>query len=239
MAAGRSLDRLAPFQEPAFGVAARRLLARLHERADERAEALAQYDAVTADYAERNKSAVGAAAAPRAVVQSAFAAAVLLYEAGRFEKAHARFAELAASAPSATAADARLYQGCCEVQLRHFTSAVDTLSGLHADEPLAAGQALLWLGRAEAGAPDPEDADAWRDGQRDALDTLHRAEEKWKAVEAGGDAAFVRARRGEALREQAEVLERLGRFAEAADLYARLRADGLAPGATRRRCNAS
>ena len=47
MAAGRSLDRLAPFQDPVFGVAARRLLARLHERADERAEALAQYDAVT------------------------------------------------------------------------------------------------------------------------------------------------------------------------------------------------
>ncbi len=230
MAAGRSLDQLAPFQDPVFGVAARRLLARLHERADERAEALAQYDAVAADYAERKKSAGGEGPAPRAVFQSAFAAAVLLYEAGRFEEALDRFAALTASAPAATPADARLYQGGCEVQLRQFARAVETLSALKADEPLAAGQAALWLGRAEAGAADPEDADAWRAGLGDALETLHGAEEKFKTVAAGNDAAFARARRGEAVRERAEVHERLGEFAEAADLYARLRADGLAPG---------
>ena len=225
MAAGRSLDQLAPFQDPVYGVAGRRLLARLHQHADERAEALAQYDAVTADYAERKKSAGGAGPAPRAVLQSAFAAAVLLFEAGRFEEAHARFADLAPDS-----ADARLYQGCCEVQLRQFPRAVETLSALKADEPLAAGQALLWLGRAEAGAADPEDADAWRTGLGDALETYHKAEEKFKTVAAGNDAAFARMRRGEAVREQAEVHERLGEFAEAADLYARLRADGLAPG---------
>jgi len=225
MAAGRSLDQLAPFQDPTLGVAARRLLARLHERADERAEALAQYDAVVIDFAERKGSANGGGPAPRAVFQSAFAAAVLLYEAGRFADAHDRFAALAPDS-----ADARLYQGCCKVQLRQFSRGVETLSALKAGDPLAAGQALLWLGRAEAGAADPEDADAWREGLHDALETYRKAEEKFQTVAAGDDAAFARARRGETVRERAEVHERLGEFAEAADLYARLRADGLAPG---------
>ncbi len=81
MAAGRSLDRLAPFDDADFGGAARGLLARVHERAGERAEALAQYEAVIADYAERKKAGLKGPT-PDVVNQARFAAAVLHYENG-------------------------------------------------------------------------------------------------------------------------------------------------------------
>jgi cellulose synthase operon protein C len=226
MAAGRSLDRLAPFDDVDFGAAARRLLARIHERAGERAEALAQYEAIDADYAERKKAAPKAPT-PDVVNEARFAAAVLHYENGQFDKAHDLFAELTGAAPPALATGARLYQGCCEVQLRQFAQAVETLTPLRDANTLQGAQALLWLGRATAGGADPEDADARREGLQNALKMLGRAEEKFKA--AGDDGRFASARRAEALREGAEVHERLGQFTEAADLYARMRADRVAP----------
>ena len=171
MAAGRSLDQLARFGDPTVGPAAHRLLARLHERADERPEALAQYEAILKEYAERKE----AGPPPDVATQAAFAAAVLLYEDGRFDKAHDLFAGLAASAPEAIAADARLYQGCCEVQLKQYPRAVETLSPLKAADPLTAAQALLWLGRAKAGAADPDDPDARREELEGALETMDRA----------------------------------------------------------------
>ena len=226
MAAGRSLDAVAASADAALATAARLLLGRVHEHGDERAEALAQYEAGLKIYAER-KSGV----TPEAASRAAFAAGVLHYEAGHFEEAHAHFADLANSAPPATAAGARLYQGCCEVQLKRYPQAVATLSALKSDDPLTAGQASLWLGRAKAGAADPEDADAWREAQQDALETLGKAENALEtpARAHGDDGGFARRLRDEALREQAEAHERLGQFAEAADLYARLRGDDAPP----------
>lgn len=151
MAAGRSLDQLAPFADASIGPAARRLLARLHERNDERAEALAQYEALVSDFAERKKSGLAKGPPPEIVKAAAFRAAVLRYEDGQFDKAHELFAELATSAPAGPTADARLYQGCCEVQLKQFARAVETLSSVKADDPLTAAQALRWLGRAGGG----------------------------------------------------------------------------------------
>jgi cellulose synthase operon protein C len=226
MAAGRSLDRLAPFDDADFGAAARCLLARVHERASERAEALAQYEAMIADYAERKKAGAKGLA-PDVVNQARFAAAVLRYENGQFDKGHDLFAELIDAAPPALAADARLYQGCCEVQLRQFAQAVETLTPLGGANTLGGAQALLWLGRATAGAADPDDADARRVDLHNALKILGRAEAKFKA--AGDDARFALARRAEAMRESAEIHERLGQFAQAADLYARMRAERVAP----------
>ena len=86
----------------------------------------------------------------------------------------------------------------------------------------------MWLGRATAGGADPEDADASRESLQNALKLLGRAEEKFKAA---GDAdRFALARRAEAMRESAEVHERLGQFTEAADLYAQMCADRVASG---------
>ena len=228
MAAGRSLDQLAPFQDVAFGPAARRLLAQLHERNDERAEALAQYEAVVSDYAERKKSGAAKGPPPEIVQAAAFRAAVLHYEDGQFEKAHDLFAD-AAAAPAGQAADARLYQGCCEVQLKQFARAVETLSSVKDADPLTAAQVLRWLGRAQADAADPDDADARREARRTALETLDRAAQALQAPFDGDAAAFARECGDGVLREQADLHERLGEFAEAADLYARLRAGVASP----------
>ena len=101
---------------------------RVHERGGERAEALAQYEAVIAEYAERKKSDETPSKAPDAVNQARFAAAVLHYENGQFDKARDLFAELVD--PPSPGGRRRLYQGCCEVQLRQFAQAVETLSPL-------------------------------------------------------------------------------------------------------------
>ncbi len=220
MAAGRSLDGLGQFD------AARLLLARVHKRVGERAEALAQYEAVNADYTESKKG-DKTKKAPEAVNQARFAAAVLHYENGQFDKARDLFAEAADSVPAASATGARLYQGCCEVQLHQFARAVETLAPLKDADAPEGGQALLWLGRATAGAADPEDADARRESLQNALELLTRAEEKFPT--AGAADRFALARRAEAVRESAEVYERLGQYAKAADLYAHLRAERMAP----------
>ena len=238
MAAGRSLDQLAPFQDVAFGPAARRLLARLHERNDERAEALAQYEAVVSDYAERKKSGAAKGPPPEIVQAAAFRAAVLHYEDGQFEK-RTTCSPMWAAAPAGQAADARLYQGCCEVQLKQFARAVETLSSVKDADPLTAAQVLRWLGRAQADAADPDDADARREARRTALETLDRAAQALRAPFDGDAAAFARECGDGVLREQADLHERLGEFAEAADLYARLRAGVASPRRRKRRCSGS
>ena len=151
MAAGRSLDQLAPFDDPAYGPAARRLVARLHERNEERAEALTQYEAVVNDYAARKKENAVKGPPPEFVQEAAFRAAVLHYEDGRFEKAHDLFADLAASAPAGPATGARLYQGCCEVQLKQFARAVATLSSVKATDPLTNGAGIAVAGSGTGG----------------------------------------------------------------------------------------
>ena len=171
-------------------------------------------------------------AAAGAALQAGFAAGVLCYEDGRFEEAHQHFADLAATAPPAGADDARLYQGCCEVRLKRYAQAVETLSALKAADLLTAGQALFWLGRAKAGAADLEDADAWRESLNSALETLGKAEAVLRALERirrDDDGLFAGYVREDVLREQAEIREQLGQFKEAADLYARLRAEVLPP----------
>ena len=231
MAAGRSLDQLAPFADASIGPAARRLLARLHERNDERAEALAQYEALVSDFAERKKAGAARGRPPGIIQAAAFRAAVLHYEDGQFDMAHDLFADLATSAPAGPAADARLYQGCCEVQLKEFARAVETLSSVKDADPLTAAQALRWLGRAQAEAPDLDDAEGRREALRTGVETLERAEKALAAVmPIDGDAGrFARTCGQDALREEADLQERLGEFAAAADLYARLRSEGLPP----------
>src|SRR5262249_27509665 len=49
-AAGQSLGRLAPFTESPYGSHARYLLARVHHREDERAEAAVHYESVLTDF---------------------------------------------------------------------------------------------------------------------------------------------------------------------------------------------
>ena len=76
-AAGRALSLLAPFDQPDCGSRARYLLARIHQRSDERNEALLHFQAVIADEQ----------AAAETVQRARFCLAVLLFEDGRFAEA--------------------------------------------------------------------------------------------------------------------------------------------------------
>jgi tetratricopeptide (TPR) repeat protein len=259
MAAGRALDQLAPFNEPSYGLAARRLLARVHERDDERAEALADYEGVVADYAARKQEAaarlkdeadalakdpaekarlkaLAEGPTPDFVLEAAFAAGVLHFEAGRFADAHARFASAAAAAGDRLRDEARLYQGCCEVRLLQFPLAVDTLKPLaQVKNDLIADQSLFWLGVAQAGDADPIDPEAVEAANRRALETLNKV---GADLARGGskisylsddEFEFLHSRRVDALLERAAVQERLGQYKEAADRYATFRKQHVRP----------
>jgi tetratricopeptide (TPR) repeat protein len=250
LAAGRSLNQLAPFQDEIVGPAARRLLARIHERADERAEALALYEAEIADYktaktdAENRLKAEADALekdppekarltalvqgpAPEHVLQAAFAAGVLHFEAGRFEDARARFAEAAASSGRWLPGDARLYQACSEVRAGQFDQAVKLLAPRPDRDGNLGAQERLWLGRARVGAADPDDEEAKTKALDKALaDFTAAADGFGKPPFTDGPLAdFARTRRAEALLDAGDVLERLGRFKDAAETCARARAE--------------
>src|SRR5581483_3836717 len=112
-AAGRSLNQLAPFTDPAFGTHARYLVGRILHLSGENAEASAHYDAVLADYEKAKKDAAQALTQPdkfknnpfekarlealakgpppEYVAAAAFHGACLNYEAGRFAEALPKF----------------------------------------------------------------------------------------------------------------------------------------------------
>src|SRR5439155_18922217 len=62
-AAGKSLNQLAPFDQP-FGPHARYLMGRIHAASDEKAEAVAAFDAVIATHAKQKAEAVEALKQP-------------------------------------------------------------------------------------------------------------------------------------------------------------------------------
>src|SRR5262249_11047259 len=146
-AAERTLGMLAPFGDAVFGTHARYLLARTHHLADERAEAGLHYEGVLTDYEAHKKAAVEAlkrpelfkndpaerarlealvrGTAPDHVGRAGFYSAVLLYEAGRFAEAKARFGGFAKQYPgSPLLVEAQLRLGFCQVQLKEYFEAV-------------------------------------------------------------------------------------------------------------------
>lgn len=250
MAAGRSLGLLAPFQDPVFGTHARYLLARVHHQQGERPEAAGHYEGVLADYA-RQKEAAGKALqqpdklkndpeekarlealargpVPDHVARAGFYLGVLLYEDGRFADALARFTNFVQQQPSAAlAADARLRQGFCQVQLRQFPEATRTLAELANKEPRLADQALFWLAKAQAGAADPNNPGQHDQQLRTALDTFRRAADRAQQL-AGADPE-ARTRRGEILLELADTQQLAKLYRDAAGTYNQVRNDRLLP----------
>src|SRR5205814_1983408 len=94
-------------------------------------------------------------------------------------------------------------------------------------EPALVDQALLWIGRAQAGAADPAKGPAYQQALKAAADTLKRAEEKARGL-AGTDPDAAR-RRGEALLALGEVQQRAGRPKEAGAAYVRIVEEKLLP----------
>jgi len=253
MAAGRSLTRLAPFEQPGFGMHAHYLLARVHHLEDERAEAVTQYEAVLADHEARKAQAVEAlkqpeafkdkpaekakleelvAAPPDYVGRAGFYLGVLHYEAGRFADSRARFAEFVERQPrSPLRTDARLFQGMSEVGLQQFTDAGKTLQPLVEKENPRSSIAMWWLGKAQAGEADPDDPEAEQATLKKAIETLRQAVGKTSA--APNDPADrkkeANARRAEILLDLADVQVRAGQPKEAAASYRQILDDQMLP----------
>lgn len=237
--AGRSLNLLTPFADPIFGTHARYLLARTHHQADEQTEARGQYEAVVADYQKHKQSAVESLKqpdrfkndpdelarlqglvkdpAPDYVARSTFYLAVLQYEAGKFGDALARFETFAQQYPgSPLIVEAQLRAGFCQVQTKDFAKAIQTLQPLVDKEPRLADQALLWLGKAQAGTADPTKPDQAKQVLATAINTLKTASDRAGQTQNDPEA---KVRRAEILLEMADAQQLAGMHKEAAAVY--------------------
>jgi TolA-binding protein len=243
-AAGRSLNVNAVLADPVFGTHARYLVARIHHVSDEGAEASAGYEAVLADYAKEKNAATEAlkqpdkfkndpeekarlealarGPAPDHVNRATLYLGELLYEAGKFADAQARFAAFAQANPNTPlTAEANLRVGFCHVQLKQFAEAIKTLQPLADKEARLADQALLWIAKAQAGAVDPaKPPQEQENALKAAIDTFRRAAEKAQGLV--NTDAEAKARRAEILLEMADVQQQARQFKEAANTYSQL-----------------
>jgi tetratricopeptide (TPR) repeat protein len=254
LAGGRSLNLISSFADPVFGSHARYLLGRTHHLLDERAEALGHYEAVLSDYEARKKQAAEALAQPEKlqdnpaelarlqtlvkepppddIVGAAYHAAFLLYEAGRFSDAQARFAEVAAQPAGANfRIEARLLGAMCAVRLEQYGEAIKVLQQIAGKEPTLAGPALLWLGKAQAASADPEDGEKFHAALLQAERTLRRALTNFQPLPANDARGVVlaRSRRGEILLELADIHHRASQHKDAAALFSEVMKDDLLP----------
>jgi TolA-binding protein len=250
-AAGRSLNRLAPFTDPVFGTHARYLLARVHHQSGEHAEAARHYEAVQGDYAKQRQAAAEALKQPdrfkndpdekarlealvrnpppEHVARSAFFEGVLLYEGGRFADAVTRFGSFAQQYPrSPLLPEAQLRHGFCLVQLKQYPQAISALQPLVDKAPHVADQALLWLGKAQAGNADPNNVPAREQALRTAMDTFRRAADRSQQL-AGSDPG-AKLRRGEILLELADTQQLARQYKEAAATYDQVLNEKALPG---------
>lgn len=238
--AGRALSLLTPFSDPVFGTHARYLLARTHHLADEQVEARTHYEGVLADYDNHKKAAIESlkqpdrykndpeekarleelarGPAPDHVGRSAFYLGVLQYEAGRFADAGAKFAVIPQQFPgSPFVNEAALRLGFCQVQTKDFPKAIQTLAPLVDKEPRLADQALLWLGKAQAGTGDPSKPDQYKQAMNEAINTLRRAADTANKLVTADPEAKVR--RAEILIELGDALQNAGQPKDAAAMY--------------------
>jgi TolA-binding protein len=249
-AAGRSLSELAPFNDPVFGTHARYLMARVHHAADERAEAQRDYQGVIDDYAKQKTSAAELLKqpdrfkndpdekarleamvrdpAPDHVARAGFFLGVLLYEDGKFTDALGKLQAFAqANATSPLAAEALLRQGFCQVQLKQYAEAQKTLGPLADKEPRLADQCLLWIAKAQVGAADPNNPQAYDQALKTALDTFRKAAEK--AGQLAANDPDAKTRRGEILFETADAQQLDKLYKDAAATYNTILNEKLLP----------
>jgi TolA-binding protein len=250
LTAGRSLGLLAPFDDPVFGTHARYLLARVHHLGGERTEAAGHYEGVLADYTKQKDEAAKAlqqpdkfkndpeekarlealakGPAPDHVARSSFYLGVLLYEDGRYADSLTRFTTFVQQQPnSPLVPEAQLRMGFSQVQLKQFADALKTLQPLEGKEPRLADQALFWIGRAQAGAADPNNPPARDQALKTAIDTFRRAADKANQLAANDPEA--KTRRGEILLELADTQQEAHLYKEAAATYGQLLNDKVLP----------
>lgn len=251
-AAGRSLNQLAPFTDPAFGAHARYLVGRVLHLSGETAEASAHYDGALTEYEKQKKDAAQALTQPdrfennpfekarlealakgpppEYVAAAAFHGACLHYEAGRFAEALPKFQAFGKDfVGSPLQPDAALRAGFCLVQLRQFDDAAKLLSPLAEATPRLADQALFWLGKAQLGVAQSADPNnpADRDARlKAAIDTLKKAIDKADQLPNDPDA---KVRRQEMRVDLADAMQTARQFKDAAPIYEQLWAEQALP----------
>ena len=245
--AGRSLNQVAPFTDPAFGLHARYLIGRVLQLSSENAEASVNYDMVLADFDKSRKEAVvtltqpdkfknnpfekarlevlAKGPIPDYVAAAAFHGAGLNYEGGKFGEALAKFQAFATGFPtSPLQPDALLRVGFCFVQMKQYDEAVKALAPLGDKTPRLADQSTFWLGKAQLGlaaTADPANL-ADRDAKlKAALDSLKKAVDKAAQLAQQND-PDAKARRPEMLFDYADALQTAKQFKEAGAVYEQL-----------------
>jgi TolA-binding protein len=246
LVAGRSLNQLNPFDDPTYGLHARYLMGRIYQITEEPDKALAAYDKVLVDFDKQKKDAIEAMKRPDQfknnplervrveslaknpppdhVAASVFYSACLQYEAAKFGEALGRFQAFAKDYPSSPLQpEAALRVGYCQVQLKQYAEASNTLTPLVDKNPRLADQILFWLGKAQAGialAADPANPQARDNGLKTALATLKSAADRAGQLAATDPDAKLR--RAEILLETADVQQLARMNKEAAALYEQL-----------------
>jgi len=236
-AAVRALAQLAPFRDPDLGPHARFLLARAHHLAGERPEAVAGYDAVLEGYEAQRKAAEQAlqnqealknnpeerarlealrGQPPDYVARAAFYRGVTLCEEGQYAEALDRFNAFRQRHPqSPLGPEAQLRQGLCQVQLKQFSPALQSLQPLQ-QHPQLADQATWRLGQAQAGLAAEDANPQGREAKsKQAADTLRQAADRAQQAAGRGD-ADAKGRRGEILLDLADAQQAARQPREAA-----------------------
>ena len=247
--AGRALSRLAPFDQE-FGTHARYLLARCHQAAGERPEAVAQYDAILQQYEDARKQAERALRNPRSldagrkaalellvkgpppdyVGRALFYKALLLAEQGWFDEALASFSTFLHQYPQfPLAREALLRKAYCQIELKNFVAAIKSLEGLRDDAELA-DRALWWLARAQVASANPGNEQAYAQQVAAALDNFRKAAEIARRASRSSPAG--RLRYADILMATGDAQQLLKQYKEAAETYRRILAERPGDGRT-------
>ncbi|MGE3809067.1 MAG: tol-pal system YbgF family protein, partial [Gemmataceae bacterium] len=165
---------------------------------------------------------------PDHVGRASFFLGVLRYEGGQYGNAQPLFAGFAKDFPtSPLLPEAQLRLGFCNVQLKQFKEAIDVLTPLSSKEPRLVDQALFWIGKAQVGAADPANAQAYDQALKNGLNTLAQAAAKAQGLINSDPSA--KARRGEILLEIGDTQQLAKQYKEAAGTYNQLLAEKLLP----------
>jgi tetratricopeptide (TPR) repeat protein len=253
LVAGRTLNQLAPFSDPVFGLHARYLMGRVYQISAEQAEAATMYDGVLTEFDKQKKEAIELLKDPNRfknnptekhrlealvktppdyVAGSVFYSAALQYEAAKFGEALTRFQAFVKDFPtSPLQPEAALRIGFCQVQLKQYPDAVNTLTPMVDKNPKLADQILLWLGKAQVGvalALDPMNVQGRENGLKAAINTLKTASER--AGQMQGTDPDAKIRRGEMLLEAADTHQLVKMYREAAAIYEQVINEKILPG---------
>jgi TolA-binding protein len=251
-AAGKSLNQLAPFDQP-YGLHAQYLMGRIHSGQDEKAEAAVAFDAVLAGFAKQRTDATTALQQPDRfkndpwekarletlargpipdyVAGSAFYGACLNYEAGKFAEALGKFQAFAKDyATSPLKDDALLRAGFCLVQSKQYDDAARTLQPLTGIARFS-DQAFFWLGKAQMGQAqniDLNNPNGRAQAFNVAINSLREATSRAAQLAGQGD-GDAKARRPEMLLELADSLLVAKQPQPAAQLYDQINNEKLLP----------